>query len=329
MEAYKGAPCCKALLSTRLQARRSFSRLNRNRISEWKPKLRFRDVFNKVPARTVPGSISRPSCSDAREMISYIHARISEKQSNIEILIHGNSTPFLLRDTRAFEGTSAWNEYLKGGEREREREKEREGERGTQRNGTGKQRFGGDRLTSPDRRRCSYECRIHAENRASYIAVTWSFDVSIVSLPNVPVVVGILPYWSQQFRWIYRNASKRPRSSVFTRSRSTHRTDRREATSVRPTDQRRNREGCKWDESREEQRASTGRSSVLLCRTTTESSGWTGEAARRVGPARSGTPALLSFSLFLPSSFSTFSVASAWHFLLPSDRYSIPSVANF
>ena len=129
MEAYKGAPCCKALLSTRLQARRSFSRLNRNRISEWKPKLRFRDVFNKVPARTVPGSISRPSCSDAREMISYIHARISEKQSNIEILIHGNSTPFLLRDTRAFEGTSAWNEYLKGGEREREREKEREGER--------------------------------------------------------------------------------------------------------------------------------------------------------------------------------------------------------
>ena len=123
MEAYKGAPCCKALLSTRLQARRSFSRLNRNRISEWKPKLRFRDVFNKVPARTVPGSISRPSCSDAREMISYIHARISEKQSNIEILIHGNSTPFLLRDTRAFEGTSAWNEYLKGGERERERER--------------------------------------------------------------------------------------------------------------------------------------------------------------------------------------------------------------
>lgn len=53
----------------------------------------------------------------------------------------------------------------------------------------------------------------------------------------------------------------------------THRTERREATSVRPTDQRRNREGCKRDESREEQRASTGRSSALLCRTTTESSG--------------------------------------------------------
>lgn len=53
---------------------------------------------------------------------------------------------------------------------------------------------------------------------------------------------------------------------------------------------------AKRDESREEQRASTGRSTVLLCRTTTESSGWTGEAARRVGSARSGTPVLLSFS---------------------------------
>lgn len=34
-----------------LQARGSFSVSNRNRIPEWKPKLRFRDVFNKVPGK--------------------------------------------------------------------------------------------------------------------------------------------------------------------------------------------------------------------------------------------------------------------------------------
>lgn len=56
----------------------------------------------KSRARIVRSDI--PSCSsfNARKMISYIHARISENQSNIEILIHDNSTPFLLRDTRAF-----------------------------------------------------------------------------------------------------------------------------------------------------------------------------------------------------------------------------------
>lgn len=56
----------------------------------------------KSQARIVRSDI--PSCSsfNARKMISYIHARISENQSNIEILIHDNSTPFLLRDTRAF-----------------------------------------------------------------------------------------------------------------------------------------------------------------------------------------------------------------------------------
>lgn len=56
----------------------------------------------KSQARIVRSDI--PSCSsfNARKMISYIRARISENQSNIEILIHDNSTPFLLRDTRAF-----------------------------------------------------------------------------------------------------------------------------------------------------------------------------------------------------------------------------------
>ena len=110
-----------------LQAHRSFSQHNRNRIPGWKPKLRFRDVFNKVPGKNrVQQCISRCSCPDTRKMISYIHAWISENQSNIEILIHGNSTPFLWRDTRTFEGTSAWNVYLKGIEKERERERERE-----------------------------------------------------------------------------------------------------------------------------------------------------------------------------------------------------------
>lgn len=72
----------------------------------------------KWQARIVRSDI--PSCSsfNARKMISYIHARISENQSNIEILIHDNSTPFLLRDTRAFlPDLCSTNEYLKGKKR--------------------------------------------------------------------------------------------------------------------------------------------------------------------------------------------------------------------
>jgi len=64
--------------------------------------------------------------------------------------------------------------------------------------------------------------------------------------------------------------------------------------SERETDKKRyacgNRRRREWREDLVD--ASTGRSSTLLCRTTTESSGWTGEAARRVDPARSCTPGL-------------------------------------
>lgn len=143
-----------------------------------------------------------------------------------------------------------------------------------------------ERLTSPeiDRRRCWNDVGgIWRSIESKRLPVARSLsrrvaDVSPSSLfpPDIPPRVVEIFTVSTVTVWLRRPGR---RASVLVAPFSlvavkhTHRTERREATSVRPTDQRRNREGCKRDESREEQRASTGRSSALLCRTTTESSG--------------------------------------------------------
>lgn len=127
----------------------------------------------KSRARIVRSDI--PSCSsfNARKMISYIHARISENQSNIEILIHDNSTPFLLRDTRAFLPPDLCPELVS--------QREKEG-------GGGKGPFPGDTPSLPSERLWSQFYR--SRPIVSFLLRFWSASIKSTWSSDPPIEIG-------------------------------------------------------------------------------------------------------------------------------------------
>ena len=132
-DAQRSYPYGKVFLPMELQARRSFSRHNRNRIPEWKPKLRFRDVFNNVPGKnrvqaTFPGA---PAPTRAKwYRISTLGYRKTSPISKFwyTVTLLRSCDAILARSKELLPGTCI-SKGLREREREREREEKREKKR--------------------------------------------------------------------------------------------------------------------------------------------------------------------------------------------------------